>query len=106
MNYRIFAVAILVAAPLLAMMADGFTGHRAPPAPLPPAALPAPPVAMARPVPMPEPAPQPTEMPAFGEPMPGAGEPMLPLGEPPERSSPATAGGEADGSANPPVQSY
>jgi hypothetical protein len=87
MNYRVFALLTLVAAPLLAIVADSMASSRhghdgaagqtqALPAVQPPA--PAPKV---KPEPAPQPLPALSAAPAFGQPIPGAGEPMLPLGD-------------------------
>ncbi|WP_066701403.1 hypothetical protein [Sphingobium amiense] len=87
MNYRVFALITLVAAPLLAIMADSVAGSRhgtdrtaGQAEPLAPVQSP-PPAPMAQPQPAPEPAAVLSAAPAFGQPTPGAGEPMLPLGE-------------------------
>lgn len=87
MNYRVFALVTLVAAPLLAIMADSMASNRHGPdgaasqvQPLPAAQSPAP-VSVAEPQPAPQPMPALSAAPAFGQPTPGAGEPMLPLGD-------------------------
>lgn len=87
MNYRVFALITLVAAPLLAIMADSMAGSRhsltrtgSQIEALPPMqSSVAPPVA--EPPPSPQPTPAMSTAPAFGQPTPGAGEPMLQLGE-------------------------
>jgi hypothetical protein len=91
MMYRNFAIATLLAAPILVMAVQTFTPkpdaapkarvNAAPPAP--------PPVPAAPPAPVPTPS-SPGEAANFGEPMPGAGQPMLAPGAGlPQASEPA-----------------